>query len=179
VTPSFAVARNFQCKGTWADRLLVAEADGWRVPDEVELAKLTLNTPPEDGTACACLFSIPLHMRTRFWAMLDEEAAEDSGDFVHFSDDLAEFLTFKDLPPPKDAVCELILQNAVGQVTTDDAWALINFGEEPVLLAWPELRLRLSPGEGLRTVMGIAPDVVPPTDEDLNVLVAVRLAGAA
>ena len=54
-----------------------------------------------------------MHMRTRFWAMLDEEAVEGSGDFVYFSDDLAEFLTFKDLPPPKDAVCELILQNAL------------------------------------------------------------------
>jgi len=178
VKVTFAVAPNFQCKGSWTDRLLVAEADGWRAPAETELVELTPITPPANGTACACLFSVPVHMRTRFWAMLDEEAVEGSGDFVYFSDDLAEFLTFKDLPPPKDAVCELILQNALGTVTTDDAWALINFGEEPVLLAWPELQLRLGPGEGLRTALECPPNVVPPADDELNVLLAVRLAAA-
>jgi hypothetical protein len=178
VKVTFAVAPNFQCKGSWADRLLVAEADGWRAPDETEMVNLTLNTPPADGAACSRLFSVPMHMRTRFWAMLDEEAAEGSGDFVYFSDDLAEFLTFKDLPPPKEAVCELILQNAVGRVTTDDAWALINFGEEPVVLAWPQLQLRLDPGEGLQTALECPPDVVPPVDDELNVLLAVRLAAA-
>ncbi len=102
----FVVAPNFQCKGSWADRLLVAEADGWRAPNENELAGLTL-AAPGDGAACSRLFTVPVHMRTRFWAMLDEEAAQGSGDFSYFSDDLADFLTFKDLPPPKDAVTEI------------------------------------------------------------------------
>jgi hypothetical protein len=174
----FAVAPNFQCKGSWADRLLVAEGDGWRAPDDGELAGLTLSAPPDMGTAIACLFTVPKHIRARFWAMLDEEAAEGTGDFVNFSDDLAAFLTFKDLPPPNDAVCELLLQDAVGKVTTDDVWALVNFGEEPVLLAWPDLQLRLDAGEGLRTVPGSPPDVVPPTNDDVNVLLAVRMAAA-
>jgi hypothetical protein len=182
VKASFAVAPNFQCKGSWKDRLLVADGDGWRAPDDSELTALTpsalQDAPSGDGTACSYLFTVPVHMRTRFWAMLDEEAAEATGDFVGFSDDLAEFLTFKDLSPPKDAVCELLLQDAAGKVATDDVWALVNFGEEPVLLAWPELQLRLSPGEGLRTASETPPDVVPPQDDELNVLLAIRPASA-
>lgn len=179
---SFAIAPNFQCKGSWADRLLVAEGDAWRAPDDSELAGLTLSAPQDmpsgDGTACACLFTVPMHLRARFWAMLDEEAAEGSGDFVNFSDDLAEFLTFKDLPPPNDAICELLLQDVGGKVATDDVWALVNFGEDPVLLAWPELQVRLNPGEGLRVASGNPPDVVPPVNDDVNVLLAIRLASA-
>jgi hypothetical protein len=176
VTASFAVAPNFQCKGSWVDRLLVAEGAGWRAPDASELVSLTQT--PEDAAACATLFSVPMHVRTRFWAMLDEEAAEGSGDFVSFSDDLAQFLTFKDLPPPKDSVCELLVQDARGKVTTGDVWALINFGEEPLLLAWPKLQLRLNPGEGFQTAAGSPPDVVPPANDEFNALVAIRLTSA-
>lgn len=178
MTGSFAVAPNFQCKGSWADRLLVAEGDGWRAPDETELASLTPSTSASDDAARSSLFTVPMHLRSRFWAMLDEEAAEGSGDFVGFSDELAQFLTFKNLPPPTDSVCELLIQEAGGAVTTGDVWALINFGEEPVLLAWPQLQLRLNPGEGLKPDAGSPPDVVPPADDELNVLFAIRLASA-
>lgn len=175
---SFAVAPNFQCKGSWADRLLVADGDGWRAPDDNELASLTLSaapdTQPGDDAAGSCLFTVPVHMQTRFWAMLDEEATQGSGDFVYFSDDLAEFLTFKELPPPKESVCELLLQDAGGEVSTDDVWALVNFGEEPVVLAWPQLQLRLDPGEGLRPASGSPAHVVPPAKDELNVLFAIR-----
>ena len=176
MTGSFSVAPNFQCKGSWADRLLVAEGDGWRVPEDGELVSLTKK--PEDDTACSCLFSIPVHLHTRFWAMLDEEAAAGTGDFVSFSDDLAQFLTFKNLSPPKDSICELLVQDAGGKVTTDDVWALINFGEEPIQLAWPQLRLRLNPGEGFQMVSGSPPDVVPPAKDELNTLLAIRLTSA-
>jgi hypothetical protein len=114
-------------------------------------------------------------MRTRFWAMLNEEAAAGTGDFDEFSDGLAEFLTFKELPPPQDSVCELLVQAPGGTVKTGDVWALINFGEEPVLLAWPQLRLRLVPGEGCRMAAGLPPDVVPPAEDELNALIAIRL----
>lgn len=174
----FAIAPNFQCKGSWTDRLLVAEGDGWRAPRDDELVGLTLDKPSEDAAACSFLFSIPAHMRTRFWAVLNEEATEGTGDFVKFSDDLAQFLTFKELPPPKNAVCELLVQKASGKVRTGDAWALINFGEEPVLLAWPRLRLRLVRGEGCRMTAGSPPDVVPPAKDELNVLLAIRLGPA-
>ncbi len=123
----FAVAPNFHCSGSWKDRLLVAEGSGWRAPHDDELASLTLTKPGSDP-ACCCLFSVPAHMRNRFWAMLNEEAAEGTGDFDEFSEDLANFLTFKELPPPKDSVSELLIQSPDGKVETGDVWALINFG---------------------------------------------------
>ena len=61
---------------------------------------------------------------------------------------------------------------------TGDVWALINFGEEPVVLAWPGLRLRLDTGEGFRAVAGSPPEVVAPVTDELNVLVAIRQASA-
>jgi len=172
---SFAVAPNFQCKGSWTDRLLVAEGDGWRAPHEDEVNSLTSDRSSEHDAARSRLFSIPAHIRNRFWTMLDEEAADEAGDFVQFSDDLAQFLTFKDLAPPRESVFELLVQDASGTVSTSDVWALINFGEEPVLLTWPQLRLRLNPGEGCQITSGLPPNVVPPTNDELNVFVAIRL----
>ncbi|MGD9923777.1 MAG: hypothetical protein AB7V13_20395 [Pseudorhodoplanes sp.] len=172
----FAIASHFSVKGSWSDRLLVAGAEGWRPPREDELTELT--SPSGDDTAGFRLFSVPTHMRHRFWAMLNDEATEGSGDFEYFSDDLAEFLGFKGLTPPKDSVCELLVQDAGGTVSTGDVWALINFGEEPVLLAWPELRLRLSPGDGFRMAPESPPDVLPPATDELNVLVAIRTGAA-
>ena len=61
---------------------------------------------------------------------------------------------------------------------TGDVWALINFGEEPVVLAWPQLHLRLIPGEGCRMALGSPPNVVPPPKGELNVLLAIRLGPA-
>lgn len=179
MTASFRVAPNFQCKGSWAERLLVGAGDAWRAPDDNELASLTLNTPPAGGTVCSCLFSVPNHMRHRFWAMLDDEAKAGSGDFEYFSDDLAQFLAFKALPPPADAVYELLVQDAGGKVATADAWALVNFGEEPILLGWPELQLRLNPGEGVQPDPAAPPEVLPPVNDELNVLVAIRRAPAS
>jgi len=101
VKACFAIAPNFQCKGSWMDRLLVVEGDGWRAPHDDDLAGLMSKKPAEDDPACSVLFSIPVHMRTRFWTMLNEEAAAGTGDFVKFSDDVARFLTFTALPPPK------------------------------------------------------------------------------
>ena len=158
------------------DRLLVAEGDRWRAPHDDELAGLTLNTPSQDGGACSSLFTVPAHMCSRFWAMLDEEASAGTGNFDGFSDDLAQFLTFKELPPPKDAVCELLVQDAAGEVRTEDVWALINFGEGPILLAWPQLRLRLVSGEGCRMAAGLPLDVLPPLQDELNLLLAIRRA---
>lgn len=171
----FAIAPNFQCKGSWAERLLVAEGEGWRAPHDDELPSLTVTEPSGDGALFSYLFTIPAHMRTRFWAMLQEEADAGDGDFVAFSDDLANFLTFKNLPPPKDSVCELLIQDAAGTLNTTDVWALINVGEEPVLLAWPQLQLRLAPGEGCRLAVDVPPVVVPPAHDELNVVFAIRL----
>lgn len=177
VNPLFAIARGFQCKGSWTDRLLVADGEDWRSPRNEELDSLTLKSPAENDAVCS-LFSIPAHMRRRFWSMLNEEVAEGAGDFVGFSDDLAQFLIFKEFSPPKESVCELLVQSPGGKVKTADVWALVNFGEESVLLAWPELRLQLSPGEGCRMTARFPPEVMPPRTDELNALLAIRVRGA-
>ncbi len=173
--PLFAIAPHFQCKGSWTDRLLVAEGEVWRAPDDNELANLIVKEPSDAETLCACLFTVPVHMRTRFWAMLQDEAEAGDGDFVAFSVDLANFLTFKNMTPPKDPVCELLIQEAAGSLDMKDVWALINVGEEPVLLAWPQQQLRLNPGEGCRLALDLPPVVVPPAPDEMNVVVAIRL----
>ena len=155
---------------------MVADGDGWRAPHDDEL--LILTKTPDDNAACCSLFSVPVHLQTRFWAMLDEEATDGSGDFVSFSDELAQFLTFKNLPPPKHSICELLVQDAGGTVTTDGIWSLINFGEEPVQLAWPQLQLRIAPGEGFQMTSELPAVVVPPAQDEFNTLFAIRLTSA-
>jgi hypothetical protein len=174
VRPSFAIAPNFQCKGSWADRLLVAEGEGWRSPSKDELDSLTPEAPAQDGTACCSLISIPVHLRERFWSMLNDQVAEGTGNFDLFSEDMTEFLTFKGLSPPPELVCELLVQETNGKVDTGDVWALMNFGDDPLTLAWPGLRLRLTPGDGCLLGTGPSPDVVPPETDNPNVLFAIR-----
>ena len=165
------MAANFHLDGGWLDRLLVGEGADWRAPREAELTGLVAEAPRTDGVAL--LFVTPGHLRTRFWTMLSQQAAEGSGDFIAFADDMRQFLTFKALPPPQDAVFELLVQDASGQVDATGLWALVNLGEEPVVLDWTDVRLRLSPGEGCRTPANLPPVIVPPTEEP-NVLVAIR-----
>jgi hypothetical protein len=174
--PAFAVAANFHLDGGWLDRLLVSEGAGWRAPREAELAGLVAEAPRTDGVAF--LFVAPGHLRARFWTMLSQQAAEGSGDFIAFADDLRQLLVFKELPPPEDAMFELLVQDASGQVDATGLWALVNLGEEPVVLDWTDVRLRLSPGEGCRTPADLPPVIVPPTEEP-NVLVAIRSGPAA
>ena len=158
------------------DRLLVAAGDGWRAPREDELAALVTEEPRTEGAAC--LFVIPQHLRARFWDMLGEEAAEGTGDFIGFADEVRQFLAFKELPPPAEAVFELLVQDVGAEVNTARLWALINFSDEPVLLAWPGVRLRLSPGAGCRLDAGFPPGVVPPAEEPAALL-AIRTGPAA
>jgi hypothetical protein len=174
--PTFAIAANFQMSGGWTDRLLVAEGGGWRAPRADELAALVAETPRADGAAC--LFVVPGHLRAKFWSMLSEEAAEGTGDFIGFANEMRQFLAFKELPPPANAVFELLVQDVGGEVDTARLWSLINFGDEPLLLAWPGIRLWLDPGGGCRLNAGPPPVVVPPTEEP-NVVLAIRTGPAA
>ena len=124
--------------------------------------------------SAALLFAIAAHMRARFWDMLGEEAAEGSGDFVTFAADLRQFLAFKELPPPAAATFDLLVQDVGGAVDPAGLWGLINFSDEPLLLDWPGVRLRLGPGEGCRVDPRYPPPgVVAPADEP-NVMVAIR-----
>ncbi|MEJ0077069.1 MAG: hypothetical protein WDO17_16810 [Alphaproteobacteria bacterium] len=174
--PAFAIAPNFHLGGGWLDRLLVGGTEGWRAPSEDELAGLVAE-PPRPKVA-ALLFAVPAHMRARFWEMLGEEAAEGTGDFVTFAADLRQFLAFKELPPPADAEFDLLVQDVGGAVDPAGLWALANFGDEPLLLEWPAVRLRLNPGEGCRVDPRSPPGVVAPAVEP-NVMVAIRHAPAA
>ena len=174
--PAFAIASNFHVSGGWLDRVLVAPNEGWRAPREDELAALVAEAPRTDGAAL--LFAIPAHMRARFWTMLSEQAAEGTGDFIAFAADMRQFLVFKELPPPADAVFELLAQDAGGKVNAAGLWALVNFGDEPLHLDWPGVRLRLGPGEGCRIDPSCPPGVVPPAEEP-NVMVAIRHGPAA
>ena len=110
--------------------------------------------------------------------MLGEEAAEGTGDFVTFAADLRQFLAFKELPPPADATFDLLVQDVGGAVDPAGLWGLINFSDEPLLLDWPGVRLRLGPGEGCRIDPRSVPGVVPPAEEP-NVMVAIRQGSAA
>lgn len=171
--PAFAIAADFHVSGGWLDRLLVAEGDGWRAPREDELALLVAGT---DGAAL--LFVMPAHMRATFWTMLNEQAAEGTGDFIAFAADMRQFLVFKGLPPPADAMFELLAQDAGGEVDAAGLWALVNFGDEPLFLDWPGVRLRVGPGEGCRTDPRCPPGVAPAAEEP-NVMVAIRGGSAA
>ncbi len=174
--PLFAIAPNFQCKGAWTDRLLVAEGSGWRKPLDDELPSLTVSEPSGEAR-CQPAYSPFRHTCApgfgRCWRTKQKSGV---GDFVEFSIDLANFLTFKNLPPPNEPVCELLIQDTGGSLSTSDAWALINVGEEPVLLAWSQHQLRLVPGEGCRLAADLPPVVVPPAQDELNVVLAIRLA---
>ena len=172
---AFAIAPNFHLGGGWSDRVLVAGSEGWRAPREDELAAL-VTQPPADGAVL--LFVTPAHMRARFWAMLNEQAAEGTGDFITFAAEMREFLAFKELPPPADAVLDLLIQDAGAQVDTAGLWAVVNFDDEPLLLDWPGVRLRLGPSEGCRVDPRHPPGIAPPAEEP-NVMVAIRQGSAA
>jgi len=174
--PAFAIAPNFHLDGGWADRLLIAANEGWRAPREDEIAALVADAAHAD--VATLLFAFPVHMRARFWDMLGEEAAEGTGDFVAFAAEVRQFLAFKELPPPPDALFELLIQDASGEVDVAGLWALTNFGEEPLLLDWPDVRLRLAPGEGCRIDPRCPPGVIPPAEEP-NAMVTIRQGSAA
>jgi len=167
--PAFAIASDFHLEGGWLDRLLVTENGGWRAPREDELVALVAETP---DTVAGLLFVTPAHMRARFWDMLGEEASEGTGDFVTFAAELRQFLEFKGLPPPTDAVIDLVVQDVGGAVDVAGLWSIVNFGDEPLLLDWATVRLRLGSGEGCRIDPRSTPGIVAPTDEP-NVLVAI------
>jgi hypothetical protein len=166
--PAFAIASNFHLDGGWEDRLLVAASDGWRAPREDELAALVAEAPRPH--AAALLFVLPAHMRERFWAMLGEQAAEGTGDFVTFAEELREFQA---LPPPAESVFDLLVQDVGGMVDAAGLWALVNFGDEPLLLDWPGVRLRVGSGEGCRIDPHCLPGIMTPAEEP-NVMVAIR-----
>ena len=174
MNPPLAVAPNFPPAGAWPERLLVPDSDAWRAPEEAELAALVREpTTQKELAECACLFVLPAHLRLSFWQMLQRQAEHGDGDFVAFAAEVARFLAFKQLPAPAGAAFELVVQTARGAFDGAGLWGVANLGDEPALIAWPTLRLRLGPGEGCRLPGGAAPDVLPGGD-DPGVLLVVR-----
>jgi hypothetical protein len=80
-------------------------------------------------------------------------------------DKLVEFLTFKSLPPPPSARCDVVVSSPTTKSLVDFAgngrpWGVINLGEEATSLIVVEscasVRFVLGPGEGCRL-----PDHIP------------------
>jgi hypothetical protein len=160
-----AVAPNFHLPGAAAGRVLVAGEAGWRSPSEGE-------RPAEPPGGLVLLFALPGHLRASFWGMMGR--AEAGRDFDAFAAEVGRFLTFKQLPPPGRAVFELVLHGAGGAVEPRDLWAVVNLGEDPVVVGLPGLRLRLGPGEGCLLPEDVAAEALPPEGEVPDVLLVVR-----
>ncbi len=161
-----AVAPNFHLPESPAGRVLVADGAGWRPLAEGEQSALVLPSGP------VLLFALPGHIRASFWAMLEQ--GKEAGGFDAFAVEVGRFLSFKQLPPPERAVFELVLHGAGGMVEPRGLWAVVNLGEDPVLIGVPGLRVRLGAGEGSRLPEEVAVEVIPPEGDAPDVLLLVR-----
>jgi hypothetical protein len=172
---SVAVAPDFHLPDAPFGRVLIADSAGWRplcdnersaiVPQRVALDPPNLNRQ-------LLLFALPVHLRSAFWGMMEQGHAD--GDFDAFASEVAQFLDFKQLPPPKGAVFELVLNGPGGMVEPRGLWAVINLGDDPVVMSLPRLRVCLRAGEGGRLPEEILAEVVPPESNAPDVLLLVR-----
>jgi hypothetical protein len=166
------VAPNFHLSGALADRLLVAEGDAWRAPSEGDLAAIIPTDATRDDLGrLILLFALPVHLRSSFWLMM--ENSEPSDDFDAFAEEMANFLAFKQLQPPERAVIESVLHLS-GSINPVGLWAVVNMGDDSVLVGLPGLRLRLESGEGCRLSEGVSAEVLPTASEVPAVLLLVR-----
>jgi hypothetical protein len=161
-----AVAPNFHLPDAPAGRLLVADGAGWRPPSESEWSA----TAPLGGSVL--LFALPGHLRASVWGVLERGGAAE--DFDAFAAEVGRFLAFKELPPPGRAVFELVLHAAGGKVDPRGLWAVVNLGDDPVVVGLPGLRVSLGAGEGARFPEGIAAELIPPEGDAPDVLLLVR-----
>lgn len=145
-----------------------------RSPSSAARAALVREPRTAGGLAeCVCLFSLPAHLLSAFWATLERQASDGDGDFAGFADAVARFPAFKQFPAPEGATFELVVRPADGAFDGRGLWGVVNLGQ-PVPLAWPGLRLLLRPGEGCRPAQGLALDVLPPDGADPDVLLTIR-----
>jgi hypothetical protein len=161
-----AVAPNFHLPGAPAGRLLVADGASWRPLSEGEWPA------PVPPGGSVLLFALPGHLRESLWGVLERGGAAE--DFDAFALEARRFLAFKELPPPEHAVFELVLHGAGGKVEPRGLWAVVNLGDEPVVVGLPGLRVRLAAGEGARLPKGVAAELVPPEGDAPDVLLLVR-----
>jgi hypothetical protein len=167
------VAPNFHLPDAPGDRLLVADGAGWRSPSKGERSgTVPQSATPDELSGLVLLFALPGHLRSSFWVML-EQGGTGAG-FNAFASAVGRFLTFKQLPPPEGAVFELVLHGAGGKVEPRDLWAVVNLGDDPVVVGVAGLRVRLGPGEGSRFPEEVAAEAIPPEGEVPDVLLLVR-----
>jgi hypothetical protein len=128
---SFVIAPHFHFPADWSRRLLVGagveNANGcflplppWRPTTDDELSLLVRDSAappsPEELEHCVCLFQLPGHLQGKWWSLL-EEAVGTLGDcqfpgFEQFVGQLGEFLSFKRLPLPEDARCDMVVSDS-------------------------------------------------------------------
>lgn len=167
------VAPNFHLPDAPAGRLFLADGAGWRLASECELsATVPQSATPDQLSGLVLLFALPGHLHSSFWAML-EQAGTGEG-FDAFALEVGRFLAFKQLPAPEHAVFELVLHGAGGKIEPGGLWAVINLGDNPVVVGVRGLRLRLGAGEGGRLPESVAAQVLPPETEAPHVLLLVR-----
>jgi hypothetical protein len=164
-----AVAPNFHLPDAPAGRLLVADGAGWRPLSEAERSA---PVPPGAGGESVLLFALPGYLRSSFWELLEQGGASEH--FDAFASDVGRFLVFKQLPPPEGAVFEFVLHAADGKVEPRGLWAVVNLGDDPVVIGLPGLRVRLGAGEGGRLPEEVAAEVIPPEGDAPDVLLLVR-----
>jgi hypothetical protein len=160
------IAPNFHLAHAPEGRLLVADGAGWRPPSEGELSAMGAGSDP------LLLFVLPEHLRSSFWGMVEQERLDE--DFDTFASEIGRFLAFKQLPPPERAVFELVLHGAGGKVEPRGLWAIVNLGDDPVVVGVKGLRVRLGAGEGSRLPEQLAAEVIPPQGDAPDILLLVR-----
>jgi hypothetical protein len=116
----FTVAPRFHIAGDWPRRLLIGSGvdeidgcfvprDSWRHPTAEELSILVADREesPVQPHGCVCLFTLPGHLRTHWWKVLDAAAntrAEGQlPGFDSFALAVREMLDFKGMSPPDGA----------------------------------------------------------------------------
>lgn len=125
----FTVAPRFHITGDWSRRLLIGSGvdeldgdfvprDSWRHPTAGELSMLIAGGEETavQPHGCACLFTLPEHLRTHWWKVL-EAAANTRAEgqlpgFDSFALAVREMLEFKGMPPPDDAYFGVTLTDA-------------------------------------------------------------------
>lgn len=179
----FAIAPHFHLSADWSRRLLIGAGGeeaghplisppSWRppTPDELSLLVQPTGEPTlsEVLEACVYLFQLPGHLRSGWWALLDQ-AAEVIAErrlpgLEAFVNQVVDFLAFKSLSVPEGASCDVVVSNPGERVipwapSGPRLWGAINLGDEEtsiVLIPQPgrSIRLILGPGEGCRLPRG-------------------------
>ena len=78
-----AVAPNFHLPDAPAVRLLLADGSGWRSLSESEQSEIVApNAAPDQLCDLILLFALPGHLRSSFWAMLEQAKTDEGFDAV-------------------------------------------------------------------------------------------------